>query len=149
MSKREVVLALIMVVVVAAAAAGHFIYSKRRAAALEKTPAWMEPMVKERQKWLSQIHVEDGIDATEASLIGDLYSSEYLKGGGCGAAEHPELRSGQWMIQTRLGIPGELRGSVITVDAKSGGVSTSSGATFPDFRAFADDLIAGFGTRRR
>jgi hypothetical protein len=136
-----------MVVVFAAAATSHLIYSRQRATALQKTPAWMEPMIKERQKWLSQIHVDDGIDATEASLIGDLYRSEYLSG--CGAAEDPELDRGRWTIQTRMGITGKLRGSVITIDAKSGGVSSASGPDFSDFRSFSEDLVGGFPARRR
>jgi hypothetical protein len=147
MSKREAIFFILMVVAVASLAVAGHLREKRKSAAREKTPAWMEPMIAERQKLLSEIHVEDGIDAAEATLIGGLYLSEFM--GGCGVTEEPDLKEGQWTMKTRLGAVGNVVGSVISVDPKTGGVSKPSGPRYPTLKAFADDLADGFAARRR
>lgn len=104
-------------------------------------------MIEACRKELAEVHVEDGIDAVEATVIAGLFLSEFM--GGCGVTEKPEFDNGHWTMKTRLGATGKNAGSIISVDAKTGGVSKPSGPSYPTLQAFADDLLKGFARRRR
>jgi hypothetical protein len=110
-------------------------------------PSWLVPLRDEYRVKLEALKVDDGIDASEAQAIADLYMLEYVSG--CGAPMVPQLRDGTWISRLRLGVAGKLSDRVVRVDPRTGAVSSPGGPTFATFRAFADDLIGGIAARRR
>ena len=93
------------------------------------------------QEQLSRIHPDDGMDSSEALEAAQIYMGEYITG--CGGPEKPQLIDGRWRSELRVGLTGQHSSTVIDVDAKTGGVSSSGGPRFATFREFADDVVSG------
>jgi hypothetical protein len=110
-------------------------------------PNWLVPLRDEYRARLAALKVNDGVDASEAEQIADLYMLEYVSG--CGAPMPPQLRDGTWTSPLRLGVAGQLSDRVVKIDAKTGAVYSPGGPAFGSFPAFAEDLVDGVAARRR
>lgn len=110
-------------------------------------PEWLVPLRDGYRTRLAALKVNDGVDASEAEQIADLYMLEYVSG--CGAPLAPQLRDGTWTSALRLGVTGKLSDRVVQIDAKTGAVSSPGGPAFASFSEFADDLVGGVAARRR
>lgn len=100
-------------------------------------------------KWnaeLDTVNVGDGIDASEALTIMGIYSSEFIAG--CGGPATPVLRDGAWISQMRIGPTGNLSQQFVRVDARTGGISSTEGPTFPRLFILKTSIALGFAWRR-
>jgi hypothetical protein len=103
----------------------------------------MMPTPAEYKEQLSHVRIDDGIDATEAKAITQLYIHEYIWDyvRGCGALDPLVLRDGKWSAEFRTGYAGRPSDIVVQVGASTGAVSSSVGPAFRTFREFSDNLV--------
>jgi hypothetical protein len=95
---------------------------------------------------LSTVNAADGISAEEAQALAMVYAVELISG--CGGADTALLKDGRWVAQVRIGYAGNLSQTVITIDAKSGAMSSTDGPSFPNVWLFRQYIALGIGWRR-
>jgi hypothetical protein len=91
----------------------------------------------EGRRHLAEIDVSDGISPAEAWVIAEEYFYDLLMS--CGSIEAIKRRGRKWIFNVALGMVPRKSSETITVDARTGGVSSTDGPAYRDLA----DFIAG------
>jgi hypothetical protein len=95
---------------------------------------------------LTDVNVNDGIDAREADAIAWAYFLGYVSA--CGGPGEGALVGGEWVIPAGFGYAGTPMESPIRINAKTGAVSQAGGPSFNGYHSFRFRVLWGLPIRK-
>lgn len=101
---------------------------------------WITPQWSVYWSGFARVQPRDGFDGAEALQIASIYFSETF--GDCGGPGSPALVNGRWVAPLKVEVTGAYHGDV-TVDARTGAVSSSKGPAFSSYGSFRRKVLWG------